>query len=239
MTITHSPFIEENKNKKLIIDGLKLTERIPYESIDLEILDAQYRAGLDKLSFGNEGKSRMTKRSELPQMNDEMIVNFLKESARVLKPSSYLFLWVDKFTVAEGVHLDWMRSSEVLLRTFSLVDKIVWYKESFGMGARSRRTNEELLVYQKLPKTTKNWKDKGIRDTWVEKIENPRLGHPNRKPLGLTERLIQSVTNEGDLVMDRCSGSFSTFHTCMKTGRNFIGGDISPEYGEVLPVYED
>lgn len=228
-------FLEENKNKKLLMDGLLLLRRIPYESIDLAIFDPQYRAGLDKLKFGNEGKDRMKKRSSLPQMSNELISDFLFEIERCLKPSSYLFLWVDKFTVAEGIHLQWMESRDTLSEFMVLVDKIVWNKESFGMGARSRRTNEELLVYQKLPKTTKNWKDKGIRDTYSEKIENPRLGHPHKKPLGLTERLIKSVTNIGDIVIDPCSGSFSTFEACRNTERNFIGCDISPEFGEELP----
>lgn len=225
-------FLENNQNKKLLCDGLVLLSYIDSNSVDLSIFDPQYRKGLDKLKFGNEGKSRMIKRSALPQMGDIMIVDFLLEIGRVLKPSSYLFLWVDKFTVAEGIHLDWMRSEEKLLDTFSLVDKIVWYKESFGMGARSRRTNEELLVYQKLPKTTKNWKNKSIRDTWVEKIENPRLGHPHKKPLLLTKTLIESVTKIGDVVLDPCAGSFSTLESCQSTDRVFIGGDLSPEHGK-------
>lgn len=229
-------FLENNKNKKLLMDGLLLLGKLKDESVDVEFFDPQYRKGLDKLKFGNEGKSRMIKRSSLPQMNDELIVSFLVYSHRVLKPSSYLFLWVDKFTVAEGIHLEWMRSSEVLSNGFSLVDKIVWYKESFGMGARSRRTNEELLVYQKLPKTTKNWKNKSIRDTWAEKIENPRLGHPHKKPLLLTRTLIESVTKVGDLVLDPCSGSFSTFESCYQVGRDFIGCDISPEHGKETPI---
>lgn len=229
-------FLEKNKNKKLLMDGLILLGKLKDESVDLEFFDPQYRKGLDKLKFGNEGKSRMIKRSTLPQMSDELIVSFLVYLHRVLKPSSYLFLWGDKFTVAEGIHLEWMRSSEILSNGFSLVDKIVWYKESFGMGARSRRTNEELLVYQKLPKTTKNWKNKSIRDTWTEKIENPRLGHPHKKPLLLTKTLIESVTKAGDLVLDPCSGSFSTFESCSQVGRDFIGCDISPEHGKEVPI---
>lgn len=229
-------FLEKNKNKKLLMDGLILLGKLPSESVDLEFFDPQYRKGLDKLNFGNEGKSRMIKRSSLPQMSDELIVSFLVFSYRVLKPSSYLFIWVDKFTVAEGIHLDWIKSSVLLSDGFSLVDKIVWYKESFGMGARSRRTNEELLIYQKLPKTTKNWKNKSIRDTWKEKIENPRMGHPHKKPLLLTRTLIESVTKVGDLVLDPCSGSFSTLDSCVATGRDFIGCDISPEHGKESPI---
>jgi site-specific DNA-methyltransferase (adenine-specific) len=229
-------FLENNQNKKLLCDGLALLSYLESNSVNLSIFDPQYRKGLDKLKFGNEGKSRMVKRSALAQMSDELIVRFLLEIGRVLTPSSYLFLWVDKFTVAEGIHLDWMRSDKYFSDTFSLVDKIVWYKESFGMGSRSRRTNEELLIYQKLPKTTKNWKNKSIRDTWVEKIDNPRLGHPHKKPMLLTKTLIESVTNIGDVILDPCAGSFLSLDACVATDRVFIGGDISPEHGKETPI---
>ncbi len=215
------------------MDGIELLKQIPDSKISACFFDPQYREVMEKLKYGNEG-ARQKKRALLPQMSTSVIISFLEEISRVLKPSSYLFIWADKFIIAEGVHSTWFidRPIEDELK---LVDLITWDKGRMGMGYRSRRTNEFLLVYQKAPKTTKNWKDKGIRDTFSEKIENPRTGHAHRKPLLLTERLINCVTNENDYVLDPCSGSFSTLTCCEKINRNFIGCDISPEYGEVLP----
>jgi site-specific DNA-methyltransferase (adenine-specific) len=107
---------------------------------------------------------------------------------------------------------------------------ITWNKESFGMGYRSRRTSEHLLVVQRLPKTIKTWKDKSIRDVWSEKIENPRLGHPHKKPIGLISRLIASVTDENDIVLDPCAGSFSVLSSCQNINRVFLGCDINPDF---------
>jgi len=112
----------------------------------------------------------------------------------------------------------------------NLVDLITWNKKSFGMGYRTRRTSEYLLIIQKSPKTTKNWLTKNIRDVWEEKIENPRLGHPHKKPIGLTRELIMSVVPHRGVVLDPCSGSFSTFDACKKTGVNFIGCDLTLEF---------
>lgn len=225
--------IETLLNKKLKMDGLVLLSSIPTGFVSSCFFDPQYRSQLDKLKYGNEG-ARQAKRASLPQMSDEIIVSFIFEITRTLIPSSYLFLWVDKFTVAEGIHNRWMeRVDETALQIgYSpyLVDMICWDKESFGMGSRSRRTNEYLLVYQKLPKTTKNWKNKSIRDTWSEKIDNPRKGHPHKKPIGLTKTLIECVTNTGDIVLDPCAGSFMTYDVCAQSGRNFLGCDIMGEY---------
>lgn len=169
-------------------------------------------------------------------MSDEIVISFIREIRRVMKPSSYLFLWGDKFTVAEGIHNQWINIAGATIGKDSLVlvDLICWDKQSFGMGSRSRRTNEYLLVYQKSPKTTSNWKDKGIPDTWQEKIVSPRSKelHPHRKPTRLTERLIQATTLEGDLVLDPCAGSFLVADVCRLNNRNFISCDINGEYGK-------
>lgn len=231
-------FLERNKNKKLLYDGLLLMQQIPYESVSCAIVDFQYRAGLDKLKYGNEGKSRMMGRGSLTQMSDDLIVDFITGLMDALKESAYLFLWVDKFTVAENIHGKWINNMDE--NPPILVDMIVWDKSAFGMGARSRRTNEFLLVYQKEPKTTKNWTDKGIPDTWRESIPNPRNKdlHPHRKPIELTKRLINATTKEGDFVIDPCAGSFTVLDGCAATNRNFIGCDIDSRFGKELPYEE-
>lgn len=221
-------------NTPLKMDGLKLLDSLPEFSVDACIFDPQYRAGLDALAYGNEGKSRMKARSALTQMSNETIVNFISGSYLAMKESAYMFLWVDKFTIAEGIHLNWIDEAfgENKNRCLILVDMICWDKGSFGMGARSRRTNEFLLVYQKYPKTTKNWTDKGIKDTFLEKIPEPRnkTAHAHRKPLGLTARLITAAVPVGGIVLDPCAGSFSTLLACKMTGRNFIGCDLTLEF---------
>lgn len=62
-------------------------------SIATAFFDPQYRGVLDKLKYGNEGKGRGKARSELKQMDEETIINFIEEIDRVLKDSGHLFLW--------------------------------------------------------------------------------------------------------------------------------------------------
>ena len=78
-------------------DGLELISCINDGSISAAFFDPQYRGVLDKLKYGNVGKSRGKSRSSLPQMDEAMITGFINGINRVLKDSGHLFLWVDKF----------------------------------------------------------------------------------------------------------------------------------------------
>lgn len=57
--------------------------------------------------------------------------------------------------------------------------------------------------------------------------------HPTQKPLELFVSLLNTHSNIGDFVVDPFVGSGTTAVACWRTGRNFLGGDISPEYVDV------
>jgi len=46
--------------------------------------------------------------------------------------------------------------------------------------------------------------------------------HPTQKPVALFEYLIKTYTNQGELILDNCSGSGTTAVACMNTNRRFI-----------------
>lgn len=54
--------------------------------------------------------------------------------------------------------------------------------------------------------------------------------HPTQKPAALFEYLIKTYTNEGDLVLDNCAGSFTTAIACINTNRNYICIEKEQEY---------
>ena len=122
----------------------------------------------------------------------------------MLKPSGYLMLWADTFNLVQGHHLR--------ITDLKAVDLIAWDNCGFGMGKRSRRCGDYLLILQKPPiKARATWTDHGIRSRWVEKIN--RRQHPHVKPRGLIDRLITATTQPGDLVIDpaaryRCDRRF-------------------------------
>lgn len=48
------------------------------------------------------------------------------------------------------------------------------------------------------------------------------INHPTQKPVALFEYLIKTYTNEGDLVLDNCAGSFTTAIAAINTNRDYI-----------------
>ena len=211
------------KNYKNKVDGIRLLNSIENNSVKVTFFDPQYRGVLDKLSYGNEGKKRSKNRSKLMQMNEDTIKEFLTRIEKVLMPSGYLFLWVDKFHLCEGV-----KSWFLTLKTMNVVDMIVWDKEKIGMGYRSRRRSEYLVIVQKKPILAKaTWSLHNIPDVWSEKVKKT---HAHSKPVELQKQLILATTNENDLVCDPAAGGYSVLDACKQTNRTFIGGDI--EFGD-------
>lgn len=54
------------------------------------------------------------------------------------------------------------------------------------------------------------------------KNQSGRGLHPTQKPVELFEYLIKTYTNEGDLVLDNCAGSFTTAIAALNTNRKYI-----------------
>lgn len=57
--------------------------------------------------------------------------------------------------------------------------------------------------------------------------------HPTQKPVALLERIIKASSNEGELVLDPFSGTFTTSYVANLLGRKSIGIDISEEYFKI------
>lgn len=75
-------------------------------------------------------------------------------------------------------------------------------------------------------KKVKEYNDNGFRyPTQVLKIQRDTLKsnlHPTQKPVKLFEYFIKTYTNEWDIVLDNCAGSFTTAIACENTKRKWI-----------------
>ena len=207
-------------NERMKMDGRKFLSRLPDAGIPVAFFDPQYRGVLDRLGYGNEGQGRGRGRCELQQMPPETIRGFVTELDRVLMQSGHLFLWMDKFHLCSGFS-DWLADTSL-----EVVDMLTWEKGRLGMGYRSRRISEHLVVLQKRPTRAKGvWKVHTIPDVWREAV--PRNGHAHRKPMKLQAELIAAVSNDGDTIIDPAAGSFSVLEACRMQKRNFLGCDLN------------
>ena len=153
-------------------------------------------------------------------MSDDIIKSFIKKIANCLIASGHVFLWMDKFHLCTGF-LDWIDGANL-----DVVDMITWDKQKMGMGYRTRRRGEHLIILQKAPRKAKGvWKIHNIPDVWDEEVR-PK-GHTHRKPVKLQGELIEAISNPGDVIIDPAAGSFSVLEACQNRNRSFLGCDIN------------
>lgn len=209
-------------NTRLQMDGLTLLSQLPAGCAHTAFFDPQYRGILNKMAYGNEGKSktRTRARSELQQMSETMIQEFIAGIVAALVPSGHLFLWVDKFHLCQGVKV-WFEETEL-----QIVDLLTWKKGRIGMGYRTRRIGEHVVILQKKPIRAKGvWVRHNIADVWEEPVPKKRV-HIHQKPLSLQMALIEAVTPIKGVVLDPAAGSFSVMKACQEIDRVFLGCDI-------------
>jgi len=72
------------------------------------------------------------------------------------------------------------------------------------------------------------WVIPNVKSNHVEKTE-----HPCQFPVELIERLVLSLTNEGDWVLDPFLGTGSTIIAAIRHGRRGVGAEIVPKYVEL------
>jgi site-specific DNA-methyltransferase (adenine-specific) len=70
----------------------------------------------------------------------------------------------------------------------------------------------------------------------IEGPSKPYMGysertiHPTQKPVSIIQTIIEWLTDERQIVLDPFMGSGTTGVACVRTGRNFIGIEIDPQY---------
>ncbi len=88
-------------NSRLKMDGVKFLSHLPHESIPVAFLDPQYRGVLDKMNYGNEGKSWEKRRCSLIQMTEEIIKEFIRGINNVLIHLDIYFCGLISFIYAK------------------------------------------------------------------------------------------------------------------------------------------
>lgn len=96
-------------------------------------------------------------------------------------------------------------------------------------------TEMAIVLYRdKLPKFRNAWHEvaygKKMVLNWFEWQTDNRKAypkcHPTQKPVGVLKELIQTFTDEGDIVIDPCAGSGSTLRAAYELGRPSYGFEV-------------
>ena len=102
---------------------------------------------------------------------------------------------------------------------------------------RFTKTDEEGRIYKPITKTRRVYLDESlgvpVTDVWSDIanfqtiVNSPEItGYPTQKPEKLLKRIIESTTNEGDIVADFFIGSGTTASVAEKLNRKWLVSDI-------------
>lgn len=244
--------ISSNNSIAILGDSLEVMKKMNSGCVNLIFADAPYNIGKD---FGNNKDTWDSVASYI-----EWCKQWIDECMRILSDNGtmyfmtatqhmpYLDVYVsEKYNVLCRIIWSYDSSGVQSKKIYgSLYEPILMINKY----ARSRYTfnYSEILVeaktgsvrklidYRKDPPQPYNtqkvpgnvWDFSRVRFK-MDEYEN----HPTQKPEALLERIIKASSNEGDVVFDPFSGSFTTSAVAVKLGRVAIGVDMNEEYYEI------
>lgn len=116
---------------------------------------------------------------------------------------------------------NWTYNKQMQERTGTGKDRI-----KYGVAFTSKSENYrefEGREHTKLPELR-------VPSSW-QKFNTDTSGyHPTIKPVELFEYLIKTYSNEGEIILDNCAGSFTTGIACLNLKRRFIGIEKETKY---------
>lgn len=196
-------------------EALEILTSLKENSVSLVFFDPQYEPVKNVLSANYP----------LYCQSDYQILRILEQIERVLKPSAFCLLWVNKTLLGNDRIPLWLLKTP----TLKIVDFLVWHKKNtLGLGNWLRSNAEFCFLIQKYPQSGKLFKNRSFGNVWEENVlPISKRKHPHQKPKELIKALITATTNEKDLIIDPCAGSFVVLEVCQELNRNFLGCDLT------------
>lgn len=240
-----------NNHKVFYADALEALKKLPDNSIDLIFADPPYNIGKN---FNGQIEKWETEESYL-----EWCYEWLDLCIQKLKSNgSFYVMTATQFMPYFDIHL--RKKLTILSRlVWSYDSSGVQAKKYYGSmyepilfcvkdkNNYTFNTNDilveaktgakrKLIDYRKAVPTVYNsekvpgnvWEFSRVRYR-MDEYEN----HPTQKPISLLERIIKASSNEGDLVLDPFSGTFTTCYVAKQLNRKSIGIELQDEYVKI------
>ncbi len=115
------------------------------------------------------------------------------------------------------------------------IDKMELFKEFTELKKIDTEYRTELLrqMNEQHPSTFNLWEGNKYKSNILKYKKDYNGYHPTQKPVLLLEDLINTFSNEGNLVVDLTMGSGSTGVACKNTNRSFIGIEKDEAYFKI------
>ena len=205
-------------------DFREISKNIEDETVDLIVTDPPYLINY-KTNYRKNKQHKFC--SSIKGDNDEeLIKTAIKESYRILKPNSAMYMFCSPNTI------DFFKVE--VERYFKIKNIIIWKKNNWTAGDLQASFGKQYEMIILANKGRKKFNGKRLTDIWeFDRVSGKKQLHQNQKPVELIEQMIKKHSNVDDLVVDMFMGSGSTGVACKNTGRNFIGIELDDKYFEI------
>lgn len=195
------------------IDCLEGLKQLPDKSVDFTITDPPYNVGK------NYGSDVDDKRADY----FEWCKLWFSEVERVTISSIV-------FTCGPSNLSDWCSYKKPLYIA-------VWYKpnampKTYGPKRGFFSVWEPILIYNAIPPRLLKIRIHDVLKVPIS-VQKDVDNHPTPRSRKLWERIVNSFTEENNLILDPFLGSGTTAVACKKLRRNFIGFEINPDYVKI------
>lgn len=227
-----TPFFQQDLATIYRGDCLDVLDEIDLDEIDLVLMDPPYASGArteaKKSSSGAmmRGQRWGAKPIENDQMTTTGFVWLIRAVMDRLIPAM-------KDGAAVLCFIDWRQWPNLVgaleSKNLRVNSMIVWDKVSMGLG-NGFRAQHELICFASIGTPRICLRDCGNVIQCKRALADD---HPSPKPEPLLARLIEVLTEPGDLIVDPFAGSGSTIAAARKLGRRSIGIETSEDYCRV------
>jgi len=221
--------LEENKIH--LGDCLDLMPSIPSKSVDMILCDLPY--GTTACEWDSIiDMSRLWQEYERVIKDNGAIVLTANAKFTFLLGASNIKLLRYKWVWMKTRKTMFLQANKMPLRQHE--DVLIFYKSLPTYNPQKEPCEPKKTLHKKSTvKDNQTWNKNLIRiETNNEGLTYPsdllslddieKTTHPTQKPVALFEYLIKTYSNEGELILDNCSGSGTTAIACMNTNRRFI-----------------
>lgn len=241
----------DNNNKIICADVFEGLSQIEDESVDLIFIDPPYNIGKKFESTIDKWDSDEDYLNWCYKWIDECICKLKRTGSMYIMTSTQFMPYFDiyirsKMTILSRIIWSYDSSGVQAKKYFgSMYEPILFCvkdKKNYCFNAEdilveAKTGSQRKLIDYRKPVPTPYNTEKVPGNVWnfprvryrMDEYEN----HPTQKPIALLERIIKASSNEGDLILDPFSGTFTTSYVANSLGRKSIGIDISEEYFKI------
>ncbi len=208
-------------------DCMERMARMEDGCVDLIVTDPPYSFQPDG-GGGAFGSGNKSFRGEIAPLGCGITDDALEEMARVCRKVN-IYAFCSLLQVPQ--YLDFARKHKLNF------DILAWHKTNAIPACNNCYVHDtEYIIFMRESGVRVYGTMQTKRKYYVQPAnvaDKRKWGHPTPKPLNIVQNLVTNSTWEGDLVFDPFIGSGTTAVACMRTGRDFIGCELSPEYHRI------